>query len=556
MSLAWRDLGIQRGDRVAILSENRPEWSITDYSLLGAGAVSVPLYTSLPPAQIEYILTNSGCRGILVESPELLEKVLAVRKRLPHLEHLVLVEGEAAGVEGVRSWLDLMRRGADLHLTDPDAFARLARSAEPDDLASIIYTSGTTGPPKGVMLTHRNFVYAAESVQKVFGFTANDRTLSFLPLSHVFQRFANHLFLMAGVSIIHVSLEDLTACLPAMRPTVIASVPRLFEKMLDRVEEKVAAAPPGRQRLFRWAQETGRRARLAPLLGGPTPGIGLRLRYALADLLVLRKVRKGLGGRLKHAISGGAPLRRDVLEYFAALGLEIIEGYGLTETSGGIAVNLPGRIRPGTVGPTVEGTEIRIAGDGEVLFSGPGIMRGYHGDREATREALRDGWLHTGDIGTLDEKGCLAITDRKKDLIVTSGGKNVAPQVLEAALCASPHVSQAVVVGNGRRFIAALLVPDPSGLERARRETGTEALRTEDAVRDPRVLDWYQNLVREALRDFAGFEQVKRISLLPREFTIEAGELTPTMKVRRRIVEKHYADSIEALYAGSGSTSP
>jgi long-chain acyl-CoA synthetase len=453
----------------------------------------------------------------------------------------------------VTPWRDLMRRGAELLLREPDGFTRIAHAAEPSDLASIIYTSGTTGRPKGVMLTHANILYNVEEMGAIFGFGPSDRALSFLPLSHVYERMMDYVYFQCGVSIVHVRLEDLTECLRAMRPTIIASVPRLYEKVRDAVDEKIARASPLQRRLFDWARRAGEEVRLKPILHGSRPGFAARLRYALADAIVLRKVRAGLGGRLRVAGSGSAPLPRDLLEYFITLGVEITEGYGLTETSPVIAVTSPGALRPGTVGRPIPRTEVRIAGDGEILVRGPGVMRGYWDDPESTAAALEGGWFHTGDVGALDPDGYLSITDRKKDLIVTSGGKNVPPQAIEQALGGTGVIEQALVTGNGRRFITALIVPERTSLERACREAGVEPFPVEEALRHPGVLGFYQGAVDAAMHDFAAFERVKKIALLPRAFTIEEGELTPTMKVRRRAVEERYRALIEAMYVETGT---
>ncbi|HXI03340.1 MAG TPA: long-chain fatty acid--CoA ligase [Candidatus Saccharimonadales bacterium] len=548
LCLAWRGLGLQGGERVAILSENRPEWVLTDYALLASGVVPVPIYTSLTPPQIEYILSNSGAVGIVVSTPELLGRLMEVRHRLPDLKHVILVDSAGREDPGVIPWNDLMGRGRELKLRDPDAFTRLARTAGAGDLATIIYTSGTTGEPKGVMLTHGNLVSNVLGIQEVLRFTPSDRALSFLPLSHVLERTADYLYMLSGVTIVHVEIEEIAAALPAMRPTILVAVPRLYEKMRDRIQEKVAQAPALRRRLFGWAREVGRRVFLEPLAGGPSPSLADRMRLAIADRLVLSKVRAGIGGRVTCAVSGGAPLPRDVLDYFLTLGIPIAEGYGLTETSPVLAVNDPKAIRPGTVGPPLPGVEIRIADDGEILARGPGIMRGYFHDPESTAEALRGDWFHTGDVGDLDSRGCLRITDRKKDLIVTSGGKNVAPQLLEQALTSTGLVSQAAVFGDRRKFISALLVPNFEAVERMLRARGRAWPGAKEAVRDELVQEIFHRTVEEAMRSFARFEQVKRFALLPEAFTIESGELTPKMSIRRRIVEKKNRDLIESFY--------
>jgi long-chain acyl-CoA synthetase len=555
LALEWRAMGLERGERVAILSENRPEWLLTDYALLGAGAVSVPIYTSLSTPQIEYILSNAGAAGIVVSSAELLARVTSIRARLPELRHVVAMDAPPGGDPSVIPFREMIRRGGELRLRDPDAFHRIAAAARPEDLASIIYTSGTTGPPKGVMLSHGNFASKVEATRKLFDFTPADRALSFLPLSHIFERTADYVFMRCGVTIVHVALEHLLDCLPSMRPTVIASVPRLFEKMREKIESKAAGASPLQRRLFIWAREAGRETRLAPLTGGAPPGAGARLRGAILDRLVLARVRAALGGRLRYAISSGAPLSRDVLEYFIMLGLTITEAYGLTETSV-ITINDPKRVRPGTVGRAVEGVEIRIQEDGEILTRGPGVMQGYFKDPEATARVMEGDWFHTGDVGSLDAEGHLSITDRKKDLIITSGGKNVAPQTIENAIRSTGMVAQAVLIGNGRRFLSALLVPEPESLARMCRETGVPPAPVESAIAHPEIVAAYERAVRAALRDFAAFEQVRKITLLPRDFSIESGELTPTLKARRREIEARYRAQIEAMYGDEGPDRP
>jgi len=548
-------MGLERGARVAVLSENRPEWLISDYALLAAGAVPVPIYTSLSPAQIEYILSNSGAWGIIVSTPELLGKINGIRPRLPDLKLVIVMDAGPGAADPVAVFKEVVKRGGELVGRDPDAFRRVSAAAQPSDLASIIYTSGTTGPPKGVMLTHANIVSNVEATGALFDFTPADRALSFLPLSHIFERTADYLYMSYGVTIVHAAMEDLPEALRAMKPTVIAAVPRLFEKMRDRIESRVAGLPETRRRLFRWAHDAGRAACLAPLTGAPAPVVA-RLRYALADRLVLRNVRANLGGRLRYAISGGAPLPRDVLEYFISLGVTIVEGYGLTETSPVIAINDPRALRPGTVGRPIHGTEVRLGSDGEILARGPGVMLGYFNDAPATALALEDGWFRTGDIGALDGDGFLSITDRKKDLIITSGGKNIAPQPLESALCASGLIAQAVVIGNTRRFVSALIVPEKEAFARLCSDLGVRAEPRAEAIAHPMVVAAFQRGVEAALRDFAAFEQVRKFTILTREFSIEEGEMTPTLKIRRRVVEERHRREIDAMYVDGGTVAP
>jgi long-chain acyl-CoA synthetase len=545
MTLGWRHLGIDKGDRIALLSENRPEWVITDHSLMAVGAATVPIYTSLTAPQIEYILANSEARAIVVSTADLLSRILAVKDNLPHLRYIVLMDDHESPGLSVMGWRELMKTGARLLINDPDAFERLARAARENDLASIIYTSGTTGPPKGVMLTHRNFVSNVLASQAVLHFHHTDRALSFLPLSHVFERTVEYVYLHCGVSIVHVDLEDVAACLPAMKPTVFCSVPRLFEKVKERVEARVASSPALRQKLFHWAKSVGRQVNYAPLVGEDRPGFGLKMKYLLADKLILSKVRAALGGRLRFAVSGGAPFSGITMEFFTSMGIMLIEGYGLTETSPVIAANSPARLYPGTVGPPLPDVEVRIAEDGEILTRGPGVMKGYFKNPEATAKVMDGDWFRTGDIGKLDDNGCLSITDRKKDLIVTSGGKNIAPQVIEAAIKSTGIISQAVVIGDRRKFISALIVPDPAAMERIAEKTGQLG---PGAADNPAVQEAFMKAIDEATKEFAGYERVKKIRILTRDFSIEEGDLTPTMKVRRRAVEEKYKELIESMY--------
>ena len=425
----------------------------------------------------------------------------------------------------------------------------------PDDLATIIYTSGTTGDPKGVMLTHSNIVFDVKASTAAFaGLDHHDVALSFLPLCHIFERMAEYLMLHHGVTIAYAEgVEQVVANLAEVRPTLMCSVPRFYEKVHVRVREKVAKDPPYRQRLFAWALRVGGEA-FQHRVNRTSPGPALRLKHALADRLVFQKIRARVGGRIRIFISGGAPLAKEVAEFFGAAGLLILEGYGLSETSPVIAVNTPDAIRPGTVGRPIPGVEVKIAPDGEILTRGPHVMKGYFRKPEATAAAIDDeGWFHTGDIGHLDADGFLVITDRKKDLIVTSGGKKVAPQPIENRLKTNPFIAEVVIVGNRRNFPAALVVPNFEALEGWARQHGVAFADREDLIRRPEVVALYERLVQEMTPDLAQFEKIKKIALLPREFSLEAGELTPTLKVRRSVVEEKYKDVIDRLYGGAAA---
>jgi long-chain acyl-CoA synthetase len=449
---------------------------------------------------------------------------------------------------------DLRAGGRSALAQDPEAVRRRAAAVKPDDLATIIYTSGTTGEPKGVMLTHRNIVSNVEACEVVIPGVADgdERLLSFLPLCHIFERTGGHyLMLEHGACVSYAeSMEKVPDNLMEVRPTVLLSVPRLFDKIYSRVQEVQASAPPLRRAIFRWALAVGYEA-LPWRLRRETPGGLLGLKLAVADRLVFAKIRARTGGQIKIAVSGGAPLSLEVSRFFAAIGLPIQEGYGLTETSPVIAANLPRTVRVGTVGRPLPGIEVKIAADGEILTRGLHVMKGYYGKPDATAEAIdADGFFHTGDIGELDADGFLKITDRKKDLIVTAGGKNIAPQPVENRIKTHPLVAEIVIVGDKRHFPAALVVPRFENLERWAEEHGVAGRGREELIRDARVIACYERLIDEATPHAAPFEKIKKIALLAHEFTLEAGELTPKLNVRRRVIEERYKDVIDRIYAG------
>jgi long-chain acyl-CoA synthetase len=551
LSLGLRALGLEAGARVAILSENRPEWAFADLATLTASAVDVPIYASSTPEQVLYILKDSGAGMVFVSSADQAAKVARVRAQAPALRHVIGMGEEP--VAGTVPLAEVRAQGRPALAADPGAVRERSRSVSPSDLATIIYTSGTTGEPKGVMLTHANIVsnvQAAIAAFPVFG--PDDVALSFLPLCHIFERMAGHYMMLSrGVTIAYAeSVEAVPANMAEVRPTVMCSVPRLYEKMHARVLEKVAADPPLRQRIFRWGLRVGLEA-FRHRVRKTRPPLGLRVQRALADRLVFAKIKQRVGGRLKLFVSGGAPLSREIAEFFGAAGLLILEGYGLTETSPVITVNRPWDFRPGTVGQPLEGVGVKIAPDGEILTRGPHVMKGYYNKPAATAEVLDpEGWFHTGDVGFLED-GFLTITDRKKDIIVTSGGKNIAPQPIEGALKRSPLIAEAVMIGDKRNFPAALLVPRFEALEKWAKTQGIAFRDREDLVRRPEIVARYEDAVKEATGDLAKFEQIKKIALLPREFSLEGGELTPTLKVKRRVVEQKYKEMIDRMYEGA-----
>jgi long-chain acyl-CoA synthetase len=546
LSLGFQALGLKPGDRVALLSENRPEWVMADFATLTAGGVTVPIYTSLLPDQIRYIIDDAGATIVVCSDRDLLRKVEAVRDALPAVKHIVLLEGEAP--EGSVAFSNVLDRGRRLEETSPGLFERSAEAARPGDLASIIYTSGTTGVAKGVMLSHGNFISNIKSLVSVVDFRATDTALSFLPLSHVLERTAAFIFIHRGSTIAYAeSVEAVAANLVEVRPHVVISVPRLFEKIYARVMDQVLAGSRLKRAVFVWALGTGKKYAAKIIAHEHVPKV-LAFKRGLARKLVFSKITARTGGRMRFFVCGGAPLSTDITEFFYALGLVILPGYGLTETSPVLTGNTLDDYRFGTVGKAIPDVELRIAGDGEILARGPNVMMGYYKNAADTREAMKDGWLHTGDIGRLDGDGFLIITDRKKDIIVTSGGKNIAPQPIESLIQSSPYIANAVVVGSTRRFVSALVVPEFDKLESQARAKGIPFRdRTELCCR-PETIDFLLDEVNRVTPDLASYERVKKIAVLDRDFEMELGEVTPTLKVKRNIVEQKYADLIEALY--------
>lgn len=545
---ALRDLGLATGDRVAILSENRPEWAIADFACLTARLTDVPVYPTLPARQMQYILHDSGVRAIFVSSEAQLAKILEIRGELPALEHVILFDGGAVP-EGVLAFSAFLAQGEAAAPRYPD-WEREARQAEPHDLATLIYTSGTTGSPKGVMLSHGNITSNVIAALQVLDISDGDDCLSFLPLSHIFERMVGHyVTLHAGVIINYATSNDTVAAeLMEVRPSFLASVPRLYEKIYARAVEGAMSAGGPKRAIFEWARATGETYLEYTLARRRVP-LGLRAGMAVADKLVYAKLRARTGGRIRLMVSGGAPLNPEICRFFLAARLVIYEGYGLTETSPVITVNSAAMLKPGTVGRPIPGVEVKIAEDGEILTRGPHVMQGYYNNPQATAEVIdAEGWFHTGDIGVIDNEGCLRITDRKKDLIVTAGGKNIAPQPIEGLLKTNKFFTSAVMLGDKRKFPIMLLVPNFTVLDGWLTVKGLPKLPPEKLVTLPEVQEKLAREARKSLRDLAQFETPKKFLLLPRDFTIEGGELTPKMSVRRRVVEEKYREQIEALY--------
>jgi long-chain acyl-CoA synthetase len=557
LALAIDAAEIAPGDRVAIMSESRPEWVFCDLAILLAGGITVPIYPTLSAAQARYILQDCGARVLIVSDAAQAAKAQEVRHLLPALELVVVIDphgaaGSAPLGASVTTLAELEARGRELASRSPDALGRVqarAAAVKPGDLATIIYTSGTTGEPKGVMLSHDNIVSNLIAIEPILDKGPDDVALSFLPLSHSFERTVVYSYLADGVTVVFAEhIDSLARDLPKTAPTIMTAVPRVFEKLHARIREAVQQSPAPRRWLFGWALGAAldrvRRAQLGKASYTPSGW-----REVLADRLVFAKVRARVGGRLRVLISGSAPLPREIGEFFAAAGLPVLEGYGLTETSPVVSGNRPGQFRFGTVGPPIDGVEIRIAEDGEILVRGRNVMLGYWNRPDATAEAIVNGWFHTGDIGEVTADGYLRITDRKKDLLVTSGGKKVAPQPIEARLKQNPLVAEAILVGDRRRFPAALIAPNFAALEHRLRALNREIGPREQLVERPDVVGLYQEVVDGLNRDLAQYEQVKRIALIPAEFSIATGELTPKLSVRRRVVEERWQALIERIYA-------
>jgi long-chain acyl-CoA synthetase len=550
--------GVERGDRVAILSDNRVEWALTDYALLGLGAIPVPIYTTLLEPDIEYILRDSGAKGMVLATELQLQKIVNVRSRLPNLKFVLAMDCAKLQGTGAECWESSVALELGWPGNTVEAFTSESLAVQPEDVATILYTSGTMGGPKGVILTHANIVSNILACQELFPLTRNDVCMSLLPLCHIFERMLDYLCFWKGVSIAYAeSLDALPLNLREVRPTIMGVVPRVLEKIHDRVMEAVRSAPRPKQKLFHWALAAGKQTLPHRLKGQRLP-VGLRIKDALADSLIFSKVREQLGGRIRILVSGAAPLARDLAEFFLAMGLPVYEGYGLTETSPVIAVNYPGHTKLGTVGPVIAGVEVQFgeeshapdAGAGrEILVRGASVSPGYYHLEDENREAFADGWFHTGDLGSMDEEGYLRITGRKKNLFKTSGGKYVSPEKLENLFQSHPYVHQVVVLGDARKFVGALVVPNFARLEEHARARGLSLQSQEELVAHPEIHAFIQQLVDETTRWLPPHERIRQIVLLPRELTIAAGEVSVTLKVKRHVVEEKYHELIEEMFS-------
>lgn len=543
------DWGIRRGDRVAILSENRWEWAITDFAILAIGAVDVPIYPTLTSPQIGELMRDSGSRVIFVSTRVQYDKVAAVRAET-QLEHVVMMDsaGSLENTAPADSVLfSTILRAAEGRTSARDAeFDALVSAVEPSELATLIYTSGTTGEPKGVMLTHGNIASNTSFATREFGFGPGDSCISFLPLSHITARALDYAMFFYGAQIAYCpQFDKLPATMKEIRPTIFVGVPRVYEKIRQGVEGKSAASPT-KARIFKWATKLGDGYR-EEIFAGRRPGSPF---WRLADKLVYAKIREAFGGRVTAFISGGAPLGIDTGNWFASVGISVLEGYGLTETSPVIAINTPRTHRMGTVGQPLPNVECRLAPDGELLVRGPGIFQGYWQKLTATHESFdEEGWFRTGDIAAIDADGFLSITDRKKELLKTSGGKLIAPQPIEGKLKTNLLVGQAALVGDKHKFISVIVSPNFAALEDWARQHGITALTRRDLVADPRVVAQYGEIVSSVNSTLAQFETIKRYRVVPEEWALDTGELTPSLKLKRRVITERYAELIAALYA-------
>jgi long-chain acyl-CoA synthetase len=555
IALGLYALGVRPGDRVALLSESRVEWVLADQGCVFSGAISVPVYPTLTPAQVEYILKDCGAHVLFVSSRTKFAEVESVVRECVAIENVVIFDDQAVSATNELSLAALEERGRALETEQPQLSGELAHAARPADLATIIYTSGTTGEPKGVMLTHANMVSNLIDSSKHLEFGETDSALSVLPLSHIFERQAMNMYLHHGMSVFFgEALEKIGDNLCEVNPTVFVGVPRIYEKILARVQERALAKGKLNGAICDWAIEIGKQ--WAQLKSGSQPiPAWLSLRHKLADAPVYAKWRKAMGGRIRFFVSGGASLSSDVALAFAGAGLPIVQGYGLTETSPVITAGRLDNNRIGTAGQPIRNVEVRIAADGEIETRGPQVMSGYWNKPEETRAVFtEDGWFKTGDIGSLDADGYLTITDRKKELLKTSGGKYIAPQPIEQLIKSSRFVNQVVVIGNDRKFAAALIVPDWEQLEAYAKLKGLNLRTRADFCNHPRIIDLFERQIAARTGTLAQFEKIKRIALLDQELTVEGGEMTPTLKVKRRIVDQKYREVIDRIYS-EGDTS-
>jgi long-chain acyl-CoA synthetase len=556
IALGLYSIGLRKGDRAAILAANSPEWTLADAGCQFAGVIDVPVYTTLAPDSVRYIIDDSEARVFFLQDRETYERILPAVEGCASIERLILFSEDGSDGKSIISFKQLEDMGAVLKSASPSLGDELCKAVNSNDIATLIYTSGTTGEPKGVILTHSNLISNVVDASEKYAFDGVDISLSVLPLSHVFERTGMYVYMRYGMRVYFAeSIDKVPDNLKEVRPTIFIGVPRIFEKVFERARLKAVQSGRVNELIFDWAIDVAKEFAVMKEKGEPIP-ISLTAKHGIADKIVFSKLRDFFGGRLRFCITGGAALSDEIYLIFTGAGISIMQGYGLTETSPVISSNNPTAVRVGTVGRPIRNVKVRIADDGEIEVSGPGIMLGYYHKDEATKEVFTpDGWFRTGDIGSLDKDGFLRITDRKKELFKTSGGKYIAPSPIEQMILASRFVNQAVLVGNGRKFPAALIVPNFEMLESYANLKGLDISTREEFCRHPRILDLFSRQIEAMTPSLANYEKVKNFALLESELTVESGDLTPTLKVKRQVVEEKYRERIDSLYRDVEKTS-
>ena len=551
-ALGLSTLGVEREDKVAIISENRPEWVFSDMAILGLGAIDVPLYPSLTSDTVEFILNNSESTGIIASNKFQLNKILKIRKSCRYLKFIIVLNEKdmITGEPNLYTFKEVQERGKVFKKDHPFFFRESLKLAKENDICTIIYTSGTTGEPKGVMLTHKNIVSNVMAASEAIPFNKDDLFLSFLPLCHIFERMGGYYTAFSsGATIAYAeSIEAVAQNMIEIKPTIITTVPRLFERIYAKIKKNVESQPEKKQKIFNWAMEIGRqyvRAKKADKVS-----MTLAIKHKTAETLVFKKLKEKTGGRMRFFVSGGAALPRELGDFFEAVGILILEGYGLTESSPVISANRLDDYKFGTVGKVFPGVEVKIASDGEILVRGPNIMQGYYKNKKETEASIKDGWLHTGDIGVFDAEGFLMITDRKKHLFKTSAGKYIAPTPIENLFLGSKYIDQFVLIGDRRMFLSAIIVPDFEAIKEYADANKISYTIPEDLTNNKEIYNLIEKDLNQFQRQLANFERVRKFVLLDHPFSLETGEITPTMKVKRKVIEERYVDLIDEMYKG------
>lgn len=551
-ALGLVSLGVKRNDKVAIISENRPEWVYSDMAILGLGAIDVPLYPIVTSETIEFILNNSESVGIIVSTQFQLNKVLKIRSKCKNLKFIITFNDvDTQNDPTIHTFNSILEKGDEYKKDNENLFKESLTVAQEDDLCTIIYTSGTTGEPKGVMLTHKNIASNVMSAHEAFEFGPTDTFLSFLPLCHIFERMAGYYTALSGGCTIAYAegIEKIATNMVEIKPTILTAVPRLFERMYSRIMKNVESQPEKKQKIFNWALDIGMKYWELKRNNEAVP-IALAIKHKAADKLVFKKLREKTGGNIRFVVSGGAALPRDLGYFFEAVGILIIEGYGLTESSPVISANRLHDYKFGTVGKPFGGVEVKIAKDGEILASGPNIMQGYYKNKKETEDTIKDGWLHTGDIGVFDAEGFLIITDRKKHLFKTSSGKYVAPTPIESMFLASKYIDQFVIIGDRRMFITALIVPDFEAIQEYADANRIAYTDPKDLVNTKQIYEMLEKELGQFQKKLAAYEKIRKFTILEKPFTIEDGSMTPSLKLKRKVIEERYSDLIDEMYQG------